>query len=56
MMKKTHCVIIFYKLKHAIDGDDLCLNIRYISSIFSSNSEANASQLLENLEEMFSRY
>ena len=29
---------------------------RNISSIFSSNSEAFASELLENLEEMFPRY
>ena len=28
----------------------------HISSIFSSNSEANASELLENLEEMFPRH
>ena len=35
----------------------LCMQYRgNISSIFSSNSEANASELLENLEEMFSRY
>ena len=30
--------------------------IKNISSRFSSNSEANASELLENLEEMFLRY
>ena len=29
---------------------------RHISSIYSSNSEANASELLEHIEEMFSRY
>ena len=31
-------------------------NISNISSRFSSNSEADASELLENIEEMFLRY
>ena len=31
-------------------------NSMVISSRFSSNSEASASELLENLEEMFPRY
>ena len=39
-----------------IEDLNIIVHLGNISSKFSSNSEADASELLENLEEMFPRY